>query len=112
MLRVGNTERCDQAGSSPDHQIIACLEKREVATPEPHSPPLILELYLKGGRTRRIEPGEPTREWRFRTDGQQVAVHSGAVAGPGIYAFYDAQTARIADKLAEPLDKSVLSQMG
>jgi hypothetical protein len=72
-------------------------------TPIPH-----LEIYLKGGEKKTIEPGASILEWHFWEDGEKVAVHSGLRVRQGNYALYESATVRLVEKLAEPADERVL----
>lgn len=102
--------------AGPDHcsEVIFASDKQTVACAVMQAPGDLswkqLEIYLKGGVRKMIEPGGLIREWHFWKDGRQVAVHSGPPAGPGTYALYDAATARVVQTLAEPSDESLLPQ--
>jgi hypothetical protein len=95
---------CGEAIVADDKQTVGCLVSEE--------PPewLQLELYLKGGEKKTIEPGAPIREWHFWEHGQQVTIYSGPRDGSGTYALYDAKSARLIQKLAEPSDERQLPQ--
>jgi len=65
-----------------------------------------LMLYKNGRIIRTITPGGFVRGWRFWNDGKQVAVSSGAKAGPGGYELYDIATGRVMAKCEDPLDEN------
>ena len=76
----------------------------------PPLPTLQLEIYLKRGDKRTIEPGAPILDWHFWEDGRKVAVHSGQRVRQGTYALYESTTARVIEKLAEPAEEISLPQ--
>ena len=71
---------------------------------------LQLEIYRKGGHKLIIQPGAPIGDGRFWNDGEQIAVSFGPADATATYAFYDAATGRVIEKLFEPSDESLLPQ--
>lgn len=107
LIKMANNGHCLEVIVAADKQSVGCMVWLKSEEP-PKS--LQLEIYLKGGHRNTIEPGAFIREWHFWKEGRQVTVYSGPQDGPGTYALYDARSARLLEKLAEPLDESMLPQ--
>jgi hypothetical protein len=106
LIKMASPDHCSEVVFASDKQTVACAvmrAPRDLSRVE-------LEIYLKGGVRRMIEPGGLIREWHFWKDGRQVAVCSGPPTGGSTYALYDATSARIVETLAEPPDESLLPQ--
>jgi hypothetical protein len=107
LIKMAGREHCGEALVAQDKQTVACF----VRLNSDEAPQwLQLELYFKGGERKVIEPGAPIREWHFWKRGQQVTVYSGQRDGSGTYGLYDAKSARLIQKLAEPSDERLLPQ--
>jgi hypothetical protein len=109
---MANTSHCSETTFANDRQTVGCRVMGQVQDPKTDgfSPTFQLEIYLKGGRKKTIEPGPPIFEWHFWKNGQQVAVYSGPRYGQGVFALYESATGRLVEKLAEPTDESSLPQ--
>lgn len=106
---MADTRHCSESIFATDGQTVGCMVAPSTVV-FPPVPSLKLEIYLKGGEKRTIEPGAPIRDWRFWEEGREVAVHSGLNARQGTYALYESATARLIEKLAEPQDERTLPQ--
>lgn len=104
LIKMADRGHCGEAIVADDKQTVGC--------PVAEEPPqrLRLELYLKGGQRRTIEPGAPIREWHFWEQGKQVTIYSGPRDGSGTYGLYDTKSARLIQKLTEPSDERLLPQ--
>jgi hypothetical protein len=109
LIKMAGPNHCSSVTVAPDNQTVGCTVTRGLK-PEEFSQPHQLEIYLKGGKKKTIEPGAPIREWHFWKDGQQVALTWGLRDGPGTYGLYDIATGKMTNKLAEPADESSLPQ--
>ncbi len=109
LIKMASAGHCSWVEVAADRLTVGCLVMRGPEA-EVFTRSLQLEIFLKGGHKRTIEPGAPIRDWHFWKDGQQVSVYSGPPKGPGTYALYDAATGRLMEKLAEPPDESLLPQ--
>jgi hypothetical protein len=105
LIRMADTSHCWEAGVAEDLQTVGCMVAGSWETGS-----FQLEIYLKGGKKKTIEPGAPILDWRFWKGGQEVAVHFGPRAGPGTYALYESTTGRVVEKLQEPADEGSLPQ--
>ncbi len=104
LIKMAGPSHCSEVIFASDKQTVACAVMRaDLSWAQ-------LEIYLKGGVRKTIEPGGLIREWHFWKDGRQVAVYSGPATGPGTYALYDAASARTVETLAEPSEESLLPQ--
>jgi hypothetical protein len=104
VIKMADTGHCSEVVIASDKQTVACAVMRSDLSWAQ------LEIYLKGGVRKTIEPGGLIREWHFWKDGLQVAVYSGQATGHGTYALYDTSSARIVQTLPEPSDESLLPQ--
>jgi hypothetical protein len=107
LIWMADTLHCSESIFAPDGQTVGCL----VAPPTdvfPPAPSLKLEIYLKGGEKRTIEPGAAILDWHFWEEGRAVAAHSGLHVRQGTYTLYESATARVIEKLAEPADERTL----
>lgn len=104
LIKMASAGHCSETIFASDKQTVACAVMR------PDLSWTKLEIYLKGGVTKTIEPGGLIREWHFWKDGRQIAVYSGPATSPGTYALYDAASARIVATLPEPPDENLLPQ--
>lgn len=109
LIKMGDTKHCSRAEVANDKQTVGCMVTRGLR-PEEFSQPLQLEIYLKGGRKKIIEPGATIRDWHFWKNGQEAAVFWGPRNGPGTYTLYDAANGRVVEKLVEPPNESSLPQ--
>ncbi|MGB7846720.1 MAG: hypothetical protein WBL63_13975 [Candidatus Acidiferrum sp.] len=109
LIWMGNTKHCAQAGVAGDRQTVMCVVMQN---PEAGNmlPALQVEIYLKGGQKKTIEPGAPILEWHFWENGRQVALFFGVQASKGTHALYDTATGTVVEKAAEPRNKSQLPQ--
>ena len=112
LIWMSDTKHCSEATVANDRQTVGCrvAVQVQVRKPEDLAPTRQLEIYLKGGKKKTIEPGAPILDWHFWNDGQQVEVYSGPRHGRGSYALYESATARLVDNLAEPTDEGSLPQ--
>jgi len=108
-ILMSNTRHCAMATFADDRQTVGCMV---VPSTNGFPPPpfLQLEIYLRGGEERTIEPGAPILEWHFWEDGRKVAVHSGPRVREGTYTLYESTTARVIAKLTAPADEKTLPQ--
>lgn len=104
LIWMADTRHCGETIFASDRQTVGCMVGL------PPLPTLQLEIYLKGGDKRTIEPGAPILDWHFWEDGRKVAVHSGQRVRQGTYALYESTTARVIEKLAEPAEEISLPQ--
>jgi hypothetical protein len=107
LIWMADTGHCSEGIFATDKQTVGCM----VATTTdvfPPAPSLKLEIYLKGGEKRTIEPGAPILDWHFCEEGREVAVHSGLNVRQGTYTLYESATARVIEKLAEPANEKTL----
>jgi hypothetical protein len=107
LIKMADKGHCLEVMVADDKQTVGCMVWLKSEEP-PQS--LQLELYIKGGERKTIEPGAAIREWHFWEQGQQVTIYSGPRDGSGTYALYDAKSARLIQKLAEPSDERLLPQ--
>lgn len=105
LIKMAGPDHCSEVIFAGDKQTVACA----VMTSD-ISRWWQLEIYLKNGVRKVIEPGGLIREWHFWQDGRHVAVYSGPASGPGTYRLYDAATATVVETLPEPSDESLLPQ--
>ena len=109
LIWMADTRHCSESIFATDKQTVGCM----VASPTdvfPPAPSRELEIYLKGGEKRTIEPGAPIFDWHFWEEGRAVAVHSGLKVRQGTYTLYESATARVIEKLAEPANEDTLPQ--
>jgi hypothetical protein len=104
LIKMAGPGHCSEVIFASDKQTVACAVMR------PDLSRTQLEIYLKGGVKKTIEPGGWIRDWHFWKNGLQVAVYSGPATGAGTYVLYDAASTRIVETLAEPPDESLLPQ--
>jgi hypothetical protein len=109
LIKMADAGHCMEATTAGDMQTIGCAVAVPLRPGESWQP-LQLEIYLKGGLKKTIEPGAPIREWHFWKDGQFVAVCFGPVSGPATCELFDTPNARVVARLAEAADKSALPQ--
>jgi hypothetical protein len=109
LIWMADTRHCSQSIFATDRQTVGCMVAPS-ADVFPPAPSLKVEIYLKGGEKRTIEPGAPIRDWHFWEEGREIAVHSGLNVPQGTYALYESATARLIEKLAEPQDERTLPQ--
>ena len=109
LIWMAATKHCSEARVAYDQQTVGCrvMQDQELGN---FVPSLQLEIYQKGGHKEIIQPGAPILDWHFWKDGEEVAVYYGVRIRQGTYALYDAATARLIEKLAEPSDESLLPQ--
>lgn len=109
LIWMAATKHCSEARVANDQQTVGCrvMQDQELGN---FVPSLQLEIYQKGGHKEIIQPGAPILDWHFWKDGEEVAVYYGVRIRQGTYALYDAATARLIEKLAEPSDESLLPQ--
>ena len=109
LIWMANTKHCSEAHVANDQQTVGC---RVMQDPEQGNtlPSVRLEIYRRGGAKQILEPGSLILDWHFWKDGEQVALYYGPRVGQGTHALYDSATARVTEKLAEPLDQSMLPQ--
>ena len=109
LIWMADTRHCSESIFATDRQTVGCMvaPAKDVFPP---APSLKLEIYLKGGKKRTIEPGAPILDWHFWEEGREVAVHSGLNVRQGAYALYESATTRVIEKLAEPAEEMSLPQ--
>jgi hypothetical protein len=107
LIKMADSEHCTEAIVADDQQTVACMVRLES-----EEPPLSveLEIYLRGGQRKTIEPGALIRDWRFWKGGQQIMVYSGPRNELGTYGLYDTASAGLIEKLAEPSNERLLPQ--
>jgi hypothetical protein len=110
LIKMADAGHCMEGNVARDTQTFGCAVTVPLRRPAESWQPLQLEIYLRGGLKRTIEPGAPIREWHFWKDGQFVAVYFGPLSGPGTYELFDIPNARVVERVAEPADKIVLPQ--
>jgi hypothetical protein len=109
LIWMADTHHCSEAIFAKDRQTVGCMVAPSGDT-FPPAPILQLEIYLKGGEKRTIEPGAPILDWHFWEDGKKVAIHFGLRPRQGTYTLYESETTRVVAKLAEPTEEKVLPQ--
>jgi hypothetical protein len=109
LIWMADTGHCSESIFATDRQTVGCMVAPS-ADVFPPAASLKLEIYLKGGKKRTIEPGAPILDWHFWEEGREVAVHSGPNVRRGTYALYESSTARVIENLAEPADEIALPQ--
>jgi hypothetical protein len=109
LIRMAGTRHCSESIFATDKQTVGCMVAPSTDV-FPPAPSLKLEIYLKGGEKRTIEPGAPILDWHFWEEGRAVAVHSGPNVRQGTYALYESATAHVIEKLAEPAHERALPQ--
>jgi hypothetical protein len=107
LIWMADTRHCSEAIFANDRQTVGCMVAPS-SDSFPPAPILQLEIYLKGGEKRTIEPGTPILDWHFWEEGRAVAVHSGLNVRQGTYTLYESATARVIEKLAEPANEKTL----
>lgn len=107
LIWMGDTRHCAETIFATNKQTVGCMVAPSANVSQP-APSLKLEIYLKGGEKRTIEPGTPILDWHFWEEGRAVAVHSGLNVRQGTYTLYDSATARVMEKLAEPANEETL----
>jgi hypothetical protein len=107
LIWMADTRHCGETIFANDRQTVGCMVAPS-SDSFPPAPTLQLEIYLKGGEKRTIEPGAPILDWHFWEEGRAVAVHSGPNVRQGTYTLYESATARVIEKLAEPADEKTL----
>jgi len=109
LIWMANDKHCAEAREAEDRQTVGCLvmQSPEVGTTQPQ---LRLEVFLRGGQKKVIEPGGPILEWHFWENGRQLAVFFGEEPRKGTHALYDAATGGVIEKIAEPPEESQLPQ--
>lgn len=109
LIWMAGPGHCSESTVADDRQTVGCMVAPSTVV-FPPAPSQKLEIYLKGGEKRTIEPGAPILEWNFWEDGREVAIHSGVNVRQGTYALYDSATGHLIQKLAEPQDERTLPQ--
>ena len=109
LIWMADTRHCSEAFFATDRQTVGCMVAPSTDVTPP-APSVKLEIYLRGGDRRTIEPGAPILNWHFWKEGREVAVHYGLNARQATYALYESATARVIEKFAEPQDESDLPQ--
>lgn len=111
LIKMATQGHCSWAQVAMDKQTVGCLVAR-VLDSGMLTQSLELDIYLKGGKKRTIEPGASIRDWHFLKDGQQVSVYFGPPDAnePGFFALYESVSGRLIDKLAESPDEGSLPQ--
>lgn len=109
LIKMADAGHCMEATEAGDMQTFGCAVKVPLGPGESWQP-LQLEIYLRGGFKKTIEPGAPIRAWHFWKDGQYAAVYSGPLSGPGTYALFETANAQVVERVAEPADKGTLPQ--
>ena len=109
LIWMADSRHCSESIFATDRQTVGCMVAPSTDV-FPPAPSLKLEIYLKGGKKRTIDPGAPILDWHFWEEGREVAVHSGLNARQGTYVLYESATARVIEKLAEPADEMSLPQ--
>jgi hypothetical protein len=109
LIKMADAGHCMEATTAGDMQTIGCAVAVPLRPGESWQS-LQLEIYLKGGLKKTIEPAAPIREWHFWKDGQFVAVYIGPLSGPGTFELFDTANARVVERVAEPADKGLLPQ--
>ena len=61
---MADTRHCSESMFATDRQTVGCMVAPSTDV-FPPAPSLKLEIYLKGGEKRTIEPGAPILEWHF-----------------------------------------------
>jgi hypothetical protein len=107
LIKMAGPNHCSTATVALDRQTVACTVMRSLKAEE-FSRPLQLEIYLRGGQKKTIEPGAPIREWHFLKHGRQVSVFWGEPDGPGTYWLYETTSGKIIEKLSQTTDESSL----
>lgn len=108
-IRMAEQGQCLEVRQAENHQTMACSISRS-EKPEEVSQSLCLEIFLKNGHKQIIETEAPIIEWHFWNGGQQLAVHSGNLAGKGRHALYDSASSRVIEEIPEPPDETLLPQ--
>lgn len=109
LIWMADARHCSETMFASDHQTVGCMVAPS-SDRFPPGPTLQLEIYLKGGQKRTIEPGGPILDWHFCEDGRKVAVHFELGVRQRTYALYESATARVVEKLEEPTDERMLPQ--
>lgn len=107
LVWMADPRHCSESIFATDRQTVGCMVAPSTDV-FPPAPSLKLEIYLKGGEKRTIEPGAPILDWHFWEEGRAVAVHSGLNVRQGIYALYESASARVIEKLTKPPDERTL----
>jgi hypothetical protein len=107
LIRMGDARHCSESIFATDRQTVGCMVAPSTDV-FPAAPSLKLEIYLRGGEKRTIEPGAPILDWHFWEEGRAVAVHSGLHVRQGAYTLYESATARVIEKSPEPADERTL----
>jgi hypothetical protein len=107
LIWMADTRHCSESIFATDRQTVGCMVAPSTDV-FPPAPSLKLEIYLKGGEKRTIEPDAPILDCHFWEEGRAVAVHSGLHVRQGTYTLYESATARVIEKLAEPADERTL----
>ncbi len=109
LIKMADVGHCMEAKVAGDMQTFGCAVTVPLRPTESWQA-VQLEIYLRGGLKKTIEPGASIREWHFWKDGQFVAAYFGPLSSPGTYELFDTANARVVERVAEPADKSVLPQ--
>jgi hypothetical protein len=107
LIWMADTQYCSESIFATDRQTVGCMVAPSTDV-FPPAPSLKLEIYLKDGEKRAIEPGATILDWHFWEEGRAVAVHSGLHVRQGTYTLYESATARVIEKSAEPVDERTL----
>ena len=107
LIWMADTRHCSETIFATDRQTVGCMVAPSTNV-FPPAPSRKLEIYLKGGEKRMIEPGAPILDWHFWEQGREVAVHSGLNVRQGTYALYESATAHVVEQLTQPADESAL----
>jgi hypothetical protein len=109
LIKMADVGHCMEAKEAGDMQTFGCAVTVPLRPTESWQA-VQLEIYLKGGLKKTIEPGTPIHEWHFWKDGQFVAVYFGPLSGAGTYELFDIPNVRVVRQVAEPADISALPQ--
>ncbi len=107
LIWMADTGHCSESIFATDRRTVGCMVAPSTDV-FPPAPSLKLQIYLKGGKKRTIEPGAQILDWHFWEEGREVAVHFGLNVRRGTYALYESSTARVIENLTEPADEMAL----
>lgn len=109
LIVMADSKRCGEVREAEDRQTMGCLviQSPEVGIAQPQ---LRLEIYLKGGQKRVLEPGGPILEWHFWESGRRVELFFGEEPRKGTHVLYDVATAEVIEKVMEQAEESQLPQ--
>jgi hypothetical protein len=73
LIWMSDTRHCSEAISANDKQTVGCMVV-PTGNGFPVAQSVKVEIYLRGGEKRTLEPGAPILDWHFWEDGQKVSV--------------------------------------